>query len=63
MKKYILYFELFGKKMKSEVNATSEIDAKQKILDKVIFHKIQIEDCYHKNDMKEIFDMFANILK
>lgn len=40
MKTYIIYFEIFGKKMKTIIEADSKKEAKQKVKDKIIFHKI-----------------------
>lgn len=40
MKKYTVYFEIFGKKMKYETTAESMTNAKQKVIDKIIWHKI-----------------------
>ena len=37
---YEVLFELFGKKMKTKITASSKVEAKQKIFNKVIFHKI-----------------------
>ena len=39
--KFTVWFEIFGKKMKTEVYATSVAEAKQKVKDKIIFHKIE----------------------
>lgn len=39
-KTYIIYFEIFGKKMKTTIDANSQKEAKQKVKDKIIFHKI-----------------------
>jgi hypothetical protein len=38
--KYTVYFELFGKKMKTTIDADTEEMAKSIIRDKIIFHKI-----------------------
>ena len=31
MKQYTIYFEIFGKKMKTTIQANSELEAKQKL--------------------------------
>jgi hypothetical protein len=55
MNKFIVYFELFGKKMKTEVFAKSERDAKKRIAEKIVFHKIEpVEETMFKN-LKDIF--------
>lgn len=42
---YMIYFELFGHKMKYKVEANSEHEAKQKVLNEVKFHKVnKLED-------------------
>ena len=40
MPKYTVYFELFTKKMKTEVIAANEQEAKEIIRNKIIFHKV-----------------------
>lgn len=37
---HIVYFELYGKKLKAEVEASSEEEARQKIINRLKFHKI-----------------------
>ena len=44
MKQYTIYFELFGKKMKTTIEANSEVEAKNKLKEKIIFHKIDEYD-------------------
>jgi len=41
MKKYKIYFEVFGKKMQTEVFASSQKHAKKIIREKIKFHKIK----------------------
>ena len=41
MNKYLIYFEIFGKKMKTEIFAASKEEAKRKMKEKIIFHKIE----------------------
>jgi hypothetical protein len=43
MKKYIVYFEIFGKKMKTEVFAMNEEQAMIAVKNKIIFHKVNSE--------------------
>ena len=40
MRPFIVYFELFGKKMKVEIMAESSDDAKEKVRRKIKFHKV-----------------------
>lgn len=44
MKKYKLYFEFYGKNMQTTVIAKSEIEAKQKVKDNLVFLKIVPEE-------------------
>lgn len=41
--RYIILFELFGKKMKTEITAISEDQAKSILMSKIIFHKIEVK--------------------
>jgi uncharacterized lipoprotein YehR (DUF1307 family) len=59
-KKYTVYFELYGKKMKTEVYAKDSVDAKKVIKDKIIFHKIEADN---SNDIKDAFDGFPDSFK
>lgn len=61
MHKYKLYFELFGKKLVTEIVANSEIEAKVKLKDKIIFHKIEKVPIMDK-DSEDIFDKIMDIL-
>lgn len=55
MKQYTIYFELFGKKMKTTIEAISEAEAKNKLKEKIIFHKIEEYDAL--DFLKNIFGM------
>lgn len=59
-KKYILYFELYGKKMKTVIEASSANEAKNKLKEKIIFHKIDVEN---KDNPFDIPDIFKDIFK
>lgn len=51
MKSYTVYFELFGRKMKTTVEAESAIKAKELIKSKIIFHDVEVKpDMYRKID-------------
>ena len=56
---YTVYFEIFGKKMKYAVRATSEEDAKYQIMGKIIWHKVTTEsmDDGMLDSLKEMFGM------
>lgn len=63
-KKYILFFELYGKKMKTVIEARSASDAKNILKDKIIFHKIEVDDNKPKdNPFDSIPDAFKDIFK
>ena len=58
MKTYIIYFEIFGKKMKTIIEADSKSEAKQNVKDKIIFHKIEGENDGVNDDVKnQNFDL------
>jgi hypothetical protein len=61
MKTYIIYFEIFGKKMKTIIEAYSKSEAKQKVKNKIIFHKIDSESNDVKNDIIDL-DGLKNML-
>ena len=42
LNKYTVYFELFGKKMKTDVEAKNEDHAKEIIKSKIIFHNVHV---------------------
>ncbi len=50
MTKYKIYFELFGKKMSTEIFALNEERAKDILRSKIIFHKIEDLDAKKKSD-------------
>lgn len=58
-KEYIVYFEVFGKKMKTTVYANSEAEAKKKVLDAVVFHKVTEGD-KDFNDLAGIINNWLN---
>jgi two-component SAPR family response regulator len=56
MKAYTLYFELFGKKMKTTIKAKSREDAIRVIKDSIIFHKVE---ALPDENLKNLFDIFG----
>lgn len=40
-KDFVVYFEFYGKKMKTTVLAENEHDAKNKVKEKIKFHKVE----------------------
>lgn len=60
MKNFDVYFELYGKKMKTTVFADNETDIKKIVREKIVFHKI-IEKVNEKVDeKKDIKDFLGN---
>lgn len=58
--KYEVYFEFFGRKMKTEVEAATEQAAKNIIVNRIIFHDVKlkkISDDDIVNQMKNMFGM------
>lgn len=62
MNEYIVYFELYGKKMKATVTAYSKQEAEQAIKNKIIFHKTTLKDLDHQipKDLKDFFGGIFN---
>ena len=58
--KYTVYFEIFGKKMKHDVEAASEADAKRKVAERMIFHKV-VEHSRVENIFVDMFNEMVGI--
>lgn len=56
---YTVYFEIFGKKMKYTVRASSEEDAKYQIMGKIIWHKVTTENMYNSKGIDDLLGMFG----
>lgn len=63
MKSYDVYFEFFGRKMKTKVLAKNEYDARVKIKDRIIFHKIEWTKGDIFNESDDVMNDFMNYLK
>jgi len=59
MKEYTVYFEIFGKKLKTTLKAHSRSEAKNIIKDKIVFNVIKEND----NNEDYVTDFFKNIMK
>ena len=59
MKNFNIYFEFYGRKMKTTIFAESEEAAKQVVIDKIVFHKV-VEEKF-KGD-EDIFNRINNIV-
>lgn len=53
--KYEVFFEIFGKKMKTTIEANNPKDAEYLVRGKIIFHKVEIKD----NAVNFLGDMFG----
>ncbi len=64
MKEFEVYFELYGKKMKTTVSAYNETGAKKMVQEKIIFHKV-VEKLDDNKDIKDFMgddDAFNRIM-
>lgn len=52
---FIIYFELFEKKMKCKIDAYNREGAIQKLKEKIIIHKVDIEEDQTLSDLKNMF--------
>jgi hypothetical protein len=61
--KYEIWFEIFGKKMKTEVIAISEDQAKSILMSKIIFHKVKLKDSkdLFGKSSDDIFNSFTDL--
>lgn len=60
MNKYKIYFEFLGEKMSVEVVAKTEIEAKVKLKDDIIFHKIDLIDYLPKEIIDHLLDQLKS---
>jgi hypothetical protein len=63
MKTWVVYFELFGKKMKTEVQADSFYAAQCKVKDKIIFHKTEEKPGSELSDYAKAMAEIENLFK
>ena len=57
-KPFTVYFEVFGKRMKTEVMAKDEAEARYLIMGKIIFHKIEERQQSGDEVLNNLRDMF-----
>ena len=48
--KYKVYFEIYGKKLCATVDARSEQEAKDKVLGRLVFHKVVLQEEYFEEE-------------
>jgi hypothetical protein len=64
MKVFTVYFEICGKKMRMNLKANNETEAKKVITDKIIFHKIEEDySIFLEGELDEIKNIFDGIFK
>lgn len=61
MKNFVIYFEFYGRKMKTTVLSDTEENAKKEIINKIVFHKIEKEKSQF-NKYSDFFDNFMDII-
>ena len=54
MKKYVVWFEAFGKKLRTTVEAENEYKAMDAVKNKIIFYKVVEKDSDELEQMKDI---------
>lgn len=60
---YSVYFELYNRKVKALILAESEDDARKKLLEKVIFHKIELDKTDEFNQSMDLLDNAMEAVK
>jgi hypothetical protein len=60
--KYDVYFEIYGKKMRATVQAETMTEAKQKVTNKIIFHKIVDKEPTDMDNINNAMDEIMDIL-
>lgn len=59
MKNYEVFFEIYGKRLKTTILAESEEKAREAVRNEIVFHKVVLKpvDIFDKN-----YDMFTNLM-
>lgn len=63
MRIYTIYFELYGKKMKTDIPALDEEGAKRILEKKIIYHKITSKPHPLFKEVNDIFDYLKHKFK
>jgi undecaprenyl pyrophosphate synthase len=64
VRKYIVYFEIFGKKMKTEIMAGSGTMAQEFVKDKIKFHKTVLKPMDEDTKkVSEAYDQIVDVFK
>lgn len=56
MSDFKVYFEIYGKKLMKRISADSKYQAREKIKNDIVFHKIVVS-----NDVDEVENLFSQI--
>lgn len=60
MNEYYVYFEIYGKKMKTRIYAANEDLAKGEVKNKIIFHKVvEVEDHSDGDVFEDLMNLFG----
>lgn len=62
VKNYHVYFEIYGKKMRTTVMAISKEEAENKIKDKITFHKTEVDKGDYFNQSMDLLDNIIDVL-
>lgn len=61
MKNFDVYFEIFGKKMKTRILAENQEKAKEEVKNRIVFHKVEKSN-EEFNQCIDILDELSNII-
>jgi len=61
MKNFDVYFEIFGKKMRTRILAENQEKAKEEVKNKIVFHKVEKSN-EEFNHCMDILDNISNII-
>lgn len=62
MKIFTLYFELYGKKMKTDIVAVDVDDAKRQLEKKIVYHKVESKPI-PKTNGEDVFEYLKRVFK
>lgn len=62
MKMFKVYFEIFGKKMKTSISAKNKEEAKQLLMKKIVFHKVEVDNDFALQD-EDVLDFLKGAFK
>jgi hypothetical protein len=59
MHKYTVWFEIFGKKMKTTIHAKTAEEVKQKLWEKIIVYKVERDESDNSGFESDFFNIFG----